>query len=196
MTTDTREYIIDEAFKLFLHRSYEAVSISVISEAIGMTKGALYHHFKNKEELFRAVIDKYFVIHTIKVDIETVTLKEYTELSIGHARKLLYDMFGSNNNYVPVNYLSLIADGFRHYEGFSDQKLGFMEIEISKIELILANAIKRGEIRSDVDIQVLAQHFFSVSIGMAGNIMRNHSIEDAISAMGNQIKQLYKLLKL
>jgi len=54
---DTREYIIDESYKLFLNRSYEAVSISVISDAIGFTKGALYHHFKNKEELFKAVID-------------------------------------------------------------------------------------------------------------------------------------------
>ena len=50
---NTKEFIIDEAFKLFLDHSYEAVSISDISQAIGFTKGALYHHFKNKEELFK-----------------------------------------------------------------------------------------------------------------------------------------------
>ena len=60
--SDTRDYIIDKAHSLFLSRSYEAVSISEISKAIGFTKGALYHHFKSKDELFKAVVENYLII--------------------------------------------------------------------------------------------------------------------------------------
>ena len=112
---DTRDFIIDEAYKLFLSHSYEAVSISVISEAIGFTKGALYHHFKNKEELFRAVIDKHFPVTSIMVDVDNTSLKEYTTLCIEHTHKILKAIFGNEKKFILVNYLSLIADCFRHY---------------------------------------------------------------------------------
>jgi AcrR family transcriptional regulator len=64
---DTKEYIIDQAYTLFLSHSYEAVTISDISKAVGLTKGALYHHFINKEEVFKAVIDKYLIIDLMEV---------------------------------------------------------------------------------------------------------------------------------
>ena len=73
---DTRDFIIDEAYKLFLTQSYEAVSISTISEAIGLTKGALYHHFTNKEDLFKAVIDKHFPHFVDENAKEVGSLKE------------------------------------------------------------------------------------------------------------------------
>jgi AcrR family transcriptional regulator len=73
---DTKEYIINEARKLFLKHSYEAVSIRDISQAIGLTKGSLYHHFKNKEELFKSVIDKSFLIQSVfgKFDVENTSV--------------------------------------------------------------------------------------------------------------------------
>jgi len=99
---DTREYIIEEAYKLFLNHSYEAVSISMISDAIGFTKGALYHHFRNKEELFRAVIDKHFPFGYIPVDTDTITLKEYTRECVEHTRKILEAIFGNGENFILV----------------------------------------------------------------------------------------------
>jgi len=193
---DTREFIIDEAYKLFLNQSYEAVSISVISEAIGFTKGALYHHFKNKEELFKAVINKHFNIQGIVVDVDHITLKEYTEASIEHARTILMKIFQKSENFIPINYLSLIADSFRHYEGFAREKLNFLDQEVATVETIISNAIERGEIRSDINIHIVALQYFSLSVGLAGDIMRNNSIESAVGSMRDMLNQLYHLLKI
>jgi TetR/AcrR family transcriptional regulator, transcriptional repressor for nem operon len=191
---DTREYIIDEAYKLFLNHSYEAVSISVISDAIGFTKGALYHHFRNKEELFRAVIDKHFAISSVEVDVDKVSLKEYTKVCIEHTHKILKAMFMNEEKFVPVNYLSLIADCFRHYEGFADNKFQVVENDIQKVEIILRNAIERGEIRSDINVKIVALQYFSLSIGLAGDLIRNRSVESAMKSMTDQLNQLYFLL--
>jgi len=192
---DTRDFIIDEAYKLFLNHSYEAVSISMISDAIGFTKGALYHHFGNKEELYRAVIDKHFPITSVKVDVENVSLEEYTSACIKHTHKILKAIFGRGKEFIPVNYLSLIADCFRHYEGFSENTTRVIEVAINDVEIILGNAIKRGEIRSDINVKVVALQYFSVSSGMAGDLIRNSSVESAIKSLKGQLNQLYYLLK-
>ena len=192
---DTREYIIDEAYKLFLNHSYEAVSISMISEAIGFTKGALYHHFRNKEELYRALIDKHFPITSVKVDVDTISLEEYTGVCIDHTHNILKAIFGSEETFIPVNYLSLIADCFRHYEGFSENKAQVIDEAVKDVEVILRNAISRGEIRSDINVEVVALQYFSLSIGLAGDLIRTSSVGSAIKSLKGQLNQLYYLLK-
>jgi TetR/AcrR family transcriptional regulator, transcriptional repressor for nem operon len=192
---DTREYIIDEAYKLFLNHSYEAVSISMISEAIGFTKGALYHHFKNKEELYRAVIDKHFPITGLNVDVDRISMEKYTSLCIDHTHKILEAIFGNEETFIPVNYLSLIADCFRHYDGFAESKAQVIDKAVKDVEIILGNAIQRGEIRSDIDIKVVALQYFSLSVGLAGDLIRTSSVGSAMKSMKDQLNQLYYLLK-
>lgn len=41
---------------LFTEKGYNKTSLEEIVDTIGMTRGALYHHYKNKKELFRAVL--------------------------------------------------------------------------------------------------------------------------------------------
>ncbi len=56
----TRERIVDEAMRLFSQRGYAATSIATIEEAAGLTPGAggLYHHFKSKEAVLAAGIER------------------------------------------------------------------------------------------------------------------------------------------
>jgi AcrR family transcriptional regulator len=54
---DTRQGLVDEARKLFARRGYHAASLDEVCDQAEVTKGALYHHFANKEALFLAVLD-------------------------------------------------------------------------------------------------------------------------------------------
>ena len=47
---DTKERILESALKLFATDGYEAVSVSMIAGELGITKGALYRHYKNKRD--------------------------------------------------------------------------------------------------------------------------------------------------
>jgi AcrR family transcriptional regulator len=60
MPTDTggREAILDTSAKLFSQQGYNGVSIRDIAQACGMTNAALYYHFKNKEDLFLAMLQR------------------------------------------------------------------------------------------------------------------------------------------
>jgi AcrR family transcriptional regulator len=56
-TGDTRERIKDVALELFTEQGYERTSLREIAERLGVTKAALYYHFKSKEEIVRAFVE-------------------------------------------------------------------------------------------------------------------------------------------
>lgn len=53
----TRGELIRVARELFAEPGYAATSIDDIADRAGVTKGALYHHFRNKRDLFQAVFE-------------------------------------------------------------------------------------------------------------------------------------------
>src|SRR5215210_7090895 len=54
----TRARLLDSGRRLFGERGYEATSIDAILGEAGVAKGALYHHFEDKQQLFDAVLDR------------------------------------------------------------------------------------------------------------------------------------------
>ena len=55
---DTKEKILMTALRLFARDGYEAVSVRTIAEELGMTKGALYRHYKNKRDIFDSIVER------------------------------------------------------------------------------------------------------------------------------------------
>ena len=56
--TDTKEKIMSAALKLFARDGYEAVSVSMIADKLGITKGALYRHYENKRHIFDGIVKR------------------------------------------------------------------------------------------------------------------------------------------
>ena len=54
----TKENIMAVALHLFAQNGYEAVSVSQIAGALGMTKGALYRHYENKRDIFLHIVKR------------------------------------------------------------------------------------------------------------------------------------------
>ena len=53
----TRRELVAVARELFAERGYDAVSIEMVLQKTGVSRGALYHHFKSKGALFAAVLE-------------------------------------------------------------------------------------------------------------------------------------------
>ncbi len=78
--TNTKEKILVVALRLFAVNGYEAVSVSQIAGELGITKGALYKHYKNKRDIFNCVFE-----YVCELDIErsqknSVPEKDYSEM--------------------------------------------------------------------------------------------------------------------
>jgi AcrR family transcriptional regulator len=55
---DTRRALLDTAREHFAAKGFQATRTEEIVRQAGLTRGALYHHFRDKEDLFRAVFDE------------------------------------------------------------------------------------------------------------------------------------------
>ena len=192
---DTKEYIIEQSYKLFLEKSYEGVSISDISNSIGFTIGALYHHFVNKEDLFKAVCDRYLSVIGLVELRDDISLAEYIQLSVDHVRKVIYTICIDDTPFIPANYLSLLIDALRHYPGYAEEGNKFFALVINNLKNILDRAVQTGEVRDDIDTYATALNFFSLSVGIAANIFYQNSPEKAIETLQSQLIELYKAIK-
>ena len=56
---ETANRILHQAMRIFLEKGYHGTSIDDITQAAGLTKGALYWHFKSKENLLKRIIEEY-----------------------------------------------------------------------------------------------------------------------------------------
>lgn len=54
----TRTALLDAALEVFLRDGYAAAATEEIVSVAGVTRGALYHHFADKRDLFRGVIER------------------------------------------------------------------------------------------------------------------------------------------
>ncbi len=55
---DTKENILHTALRLFARDGFEAASVSDIAGELGITKGALYRHYKNKQDIFDSIVER------------------------------------------------------------------------------------------------------------------------------------------
>lgn len=55
---ETVRKILDTAERLFIEKGYERASLQDILDETGLSKGAIYHHFASKEDIFYSVCDR------------------------------------------------------------------------------------------------------------------------------------------
>lgn len=67
---DTREYILKVALQLFMENGYKSTSYQDLIKETGLSKGAIYHHFKSKEDILTSVFEFMYKASTQTVSIE------------------------------------------------------------------------------------------------------------------------------
>jgi len=164
----SREYIIKHAFDVFMNRGYDSASISVLQAELHMSRGALYRYFKNKEELFISVIDEYFfrIFNRLTLNQENdYTLKQLIEIT--HRRqKLLINTFtkAGFTQTIFLNYTALLIQAAKHYPNFIHRYRVINGRLLRNWKMAIERSIEIKEIKSDIDIKIIAYLFNNVSV--------------------------------
>ncbi len=74
--SEARNRVLDAARPLFVEFGYKGVSMQQIADAAGIHKATLYHHFKDKDALFAAVVT--LELHSIRAEMVRVMATERT----------------------------------------------------------------------------------------------------------------------
>ena len=85
-TRNTRERILIAALTCFARDGYEAVSISDIAGALGMSKGALYKHYRNKRDLLDSMVRRMFELDSSAAAQHGVPQQNWGADASGYAR--------------------------------------------------------------------------------------------------------------
>ena len=129
----TVEKILEVSQRLFLEKGYDNTKIQDIADELGMTKGAIYHHFKSKEEIMDVLGDTMFVNnnpfeivkkrkdlnglekmkYVINLNQSNEQMIELTNqaLPLLENPQILAKMFESNYQYLLPYWLELIEEG-------------------------------------------------------------------------------------
>ena len=132
----TVERILDVSQRLFLEKGYDHTTIQdIVDELGGLTKGAVYHHFRSKEEILDAVSDRMFFANNPFESVKKRTdlsglekLREAVRLNqqdterarltaqaipITQNPQLLVEMISSNRKILTPYFLELLEEGNR-----------------------------------------------------------------------------------
>lgn len=118
----SRKQILDAALKLFSHRGYGATSVQDIAEAAGLSKGNIYHHFPDKETIFRELLDHYFQMLSepdfpFNKALGTGVFPDNLE-ALGRAAR---DMVRDYREYVSLIYVDVVEFDAAHVRKFYEE---------------------------------------------------------------------------
>jgi len=163
----SKEYILRRAFDVFLNKGYDSTSISVLQEELGMSRGAMYRYYKNKEELFISVIDEYVfkIFDKLLQDINyEYTIPQMIEDNYRRTKYLLAAFMKAGVTHtIFLNYTALMIQAAKYYPDFLTR---FKQIR-SKIlfcwKKAVENSIRVGGVRPNVDVNIMSVLFCNVS---------------------------------
>ena len=157
----SRTQILDSALKLFSHKGYGATSVRDISEDAGLSKGNVYHHFPDKETIFRALIDRYFEAMSqpefpFNRALASGAFPDNLE-EMGHA---IREIISEYREYIALIYVDVVEFDGTHvrkfYQNMADRFDAFMKA--TGIEKELAKKLAPG--LSPVSAVMLATRIF------------------------------------
>lgn len=170
----SEDLILEKTFKLLLIKGFDAVSITDIQHATGLSRGLLYHYYKNKEDLFIQVTEKYF-IEIFDFDVRKVTdltVFEFIDFMFKRFDRIehvILDIVKNTNDVQGVtmlNYHFLFYQVMQRDAIFRNRYQATIEKEKIGWENALKNSITKKEIKSDTNIAISAKELVTLTDGV------------------------------
>ncbi len=160
----TSQKILNMALKLFVKKGYHGTSISDISKATKLTKGAIYFHFKNKDALLKSVLQEFERMYLNKM-IEEVESQEGR--AIDKMRHLLrFSLnFVPNNEDLCISLLNLSTELCSSHKKYEVHVKHIYNKYIGFLTNLLEIGQQDGSFRKDFNPRILALHLIGANDG-------------------------------
>lgn len=198
---DTKEKILQVAFNLFLQKGYKEVSLKQIVDAVGLTKGAFYHHFTGKEELFTQVVENYLLDGNDKVydGLPANNLKmfmvTYLERIVAFMDKVQREIFSDSGKKMGLSYFYLAFDALRLIPGFDEKMRKVHRKERDKWAEVIGNAKKNNEISTHISDMQLAKMFIGMNDGLGMHLILEGRIDEVQGEIFTMWNAIYNMIK-
>ena len=186
----TRRKILDAAIEVFGEVGYAAAGWGAIIERTGMTKGALYHHFDSKESLASDILEEGSdalltafgnVCGSSSPGLENLLHGAFTIVEVLNSDKM-------------VRTAEQLASAL---SGLNEAAAGFYADLAAKIAEEARRAISEGDLRKDVDPEVLSEFLVGAMFGtrLVFNAIARHDAGRTVPGdIAGRLRQILELL--
>ncbi|MGN0551359.1 MAG: TetR/AcrR family transcriptional regulator [Acutalibacteraceae bacterium] len=165
---DTKEKILLTALQLFARDGYEAVSVRNIAEELGMTKGALYRHYKNKRDIFDSIVDRMIQIDAQRAKEYQMPVEQYDKMSDSYATTSWEDIekytveqlkFWTEDNFALLFRRMLTLEQYRNAEMAELYSQCIVEGPVSYMEDLFRELTKKGVLKEENPRQLAVEYY-------------------------------------
>ncbi len=196
----TKENIIKKSLMLFLRKSYRDVTMRDIVEATGLSKGAFYHYFRSKEDLFREITSMFFTMgHTDYKTFDHNSLyifyNQYLDIKDKSFRKIeeLFRESGEEN--ASYNFFFILFEAVSRFPDFLELELSMYKDEVRIWKNVIKNARSLKEISSLSDDRQIADLFLSSTDGVFIRFLNNDRKSTYVNDLKNIFDTIYENIK-
>ena len=140
---DRREQILDAAVRVFAEKGFDRATNKDIASEAGITPGLIYHYFKSKEDLLRAILEEHSPLRLLQMMPENF-LEMGTESILRYLAQQLLDI-AEDEHYLRLARVYLV-EAIHHPEAISFVLSGMQEV-VGFLENYLAAKMESGELR-------------------------------------------------
>ena len=183
--------ILRMAKKLFLRKGFAATSISEIAAGCNINKSLIYHHFKNKEGLWKAIkgemISSYIDLEKKESDLSARNLMELLEKMV----TLRFDFYVENPDIIRLILFQKLEVNSKKLEGAPDNKYNDISAQVKQLQ-------DNGEIRKDIDADFASYLIFTNAVNLLIDQykgLNKSSTKDKEQYLKTIINFLYNALK-
>ncbi|MDP2559698.1 TetR family transcriptional regulator [Psychrobium sp. 1_MG-2023] len=192
----TRALLLDGAEEVFFSKGFSQTTLMDIANHVQLTRGAIYWHFKNKVELFQAMLERVCspidqLSLALTDENEPDPLGKYREFSVNLLKNLAHDKRQQR-------VFSIIQHKFE-YNGTVEQielrQLdNFLTID-DNIKRTLTNAIKRQQLPHDLDVEQAAITKHAYFCGLIDNWLYQPQRFDLAAMAESLVDNYFFMLK-
>jgi TetR/AcrR family acrAB operon transcriptional repressor len=159
----TRQDLLDAALTIFSQKGYTAARLEDIAEAAGVTRGAIYHHFGSKSELFLALLEEATAVGNSAIDRAVSEGGTFVEVL---SRILVYtfNLVEDDRRFSEVMALQLTTPDV---DALAQRRYDEAQELVQSISGFFRVIIEQGELRPDLDPEIAARAFLGFQNGLA-----------------------------
>ena len=170
-----KELLFKAAFKQFVTKQFDGVSISDIEEESGLTRGAIFYYCKSKLDLYKQAV-AYYIVNAQgprqKISaIEGCTLLEYINHYVESVEVTMNGLIDiltlPTKDHASRSYISSMLQVCTLFPELKEQNARNIRNDIARWVSVISSAMVRGEVRDDIDVLNVARQFVFIFYGLS-----------------------------
>ena len=195
MVKDRKELIIYKALELYLINGYENVSITDLQSALDMGRGTMYYHFKNKDEIYVEIVNRFFLrpkqeMLRLKEDIRVPDTIEALLRYFKFLEESLMELEQRNIN--TSNVIMLLYSAYHRFPELYRRAHRLYATEQSMWLRAIRNSMIDGDVRRDLPLEETAALFTQIKDGYDAG---RSGVQMDFNMVRKQYQLLYSLIR-